>query len=409
MAVATDRNNTIDSSLILVLLLAAWAFIKATESGRLKYLLLGAGLVGIGFNIKMLEAYLPLPAFYALYFCGAPERLIRKAGKLVLATVVLLAISLSWITAVDLTPAGQRPFVGSSGTNSAWNLAIGYNGVQRLVGMGPGQSSGGNLLSTLSSLWRGSSSLSSAFSNLRHGSSSSSAAYGPGTPGGGSQFMPRPAGGAFQGLAETDAADAGRTGSATNASGSTANGDAAVGAIGNAAGWGAAGAAPLGPPNGGGIPGPGGGGFGGGAPGGGDGGPGGGAPGGGGPGGGPGGGGPGGGPGGGGMFGTGQAGPLRAADRPAQQRDRLAAALRVLQCSAAGAALVAPLADPAEAPGGGPVGRLAADRGLVLQRGRVLPPVLSLDAGRPAGGPGRPRRGRALANAPGSAGSPRSA
>ncbi len=135
VVVATDRNNTIDSTLVLTLLLAAWAFIEATESARVKYLLLGAGLVGIGFNIKMLQAYLPLPAFYALYFLGADERLIRKAGKLVLATVVLLAISASWITAVDLTPASQRPYVGSSGTNSAWNLAIGYNGIQRLVGM----------------------------------------------------------------------------------------------------------------------------------------------------------------------------------------------------------------------------------------------------------------------------------
>ena len=66
MVVATDRNNTMDSTLILVLLLAAWAFIKATEGCRLRYLLLGATLVGIGFNIKMLQAYLPLPAFYGL-------------------------------------------------------------------------------------------------------------------------------------------------------------------------------------------------------------------------------------------------------------------------------------------------------------------------------------------------------
>ena len=59
VVVATDRNNTIDSILILTLLLAAWAFISAAERRRLRYLLLGAVLVGVGFNIKMLAG---LPA-----------------------------------------------------------------------------------------------------------------------------------------------------------------------------------------------------------------------------------------------------------------------------------------------------------------------------------------------------------
>ena len=141
IVIATDRNNTIDSSLILTLLLAAWAFIKSTESGRLRDLLLGALLVGIGFNIKMLQAYLPLPAFYALYLLSARTTLWRKLGRLALATALLLVVSFAWITIVDLTPASQRPYVGSSGTNSELNLAIGYNGLNRLVGMGGNVSS----------------------------------------------------------------------------------------------------------------------------------------------------------------------------------------------------------------------------------------------------------------------------
>ncbi len=145
VVVATDRNNTIDSTLILTMLLAAWAFIKATETGHLRYLLLGALTVGIGFNIKMLEAYLPLPAFYALYFLGAKTSLWRKIGSLVLATVLLLGVSLSWAVAVDLTPASQRPYVGSSGDNSEMSLIIGYNGVERLLGMFRGRSGGFSL------------------------------------------------------------------------------------------------------------------------------------------------------------------------------------------------------------------------------------------------------------------------
>lgn len=141
IVVATDRNNTIDSLLILTLLLAAWGFIKATESSQSRYLLLGAVLVGLGFNIKMLQAYLPLPAFYALYFFGAAKDMWHKLTHLLLATALLLIVSLSWTVAVDLTPADQRPYVGSSGNNSVLSLALGYNGLQRLTGMGgPGPS-----------------------------------------------------------------------------------------------------------------------------------------------------------------------------------------------------------------------------------------------------------------------------
>ena len=145
VVVATDRNNTMDSTLILMLLLAAWAFIRATESGKLRHLLLGAALVGIGFNIKMLQAFLPLPAFYALYLLGAKAGLGRKLAHLALASVLLLVVSLSWAVIVDLTPADQRPYVGSSGNNSVLNLMLGYNGIERLTGMG----GRGGLLSSL--------------------------------------------------------------------------------------------------------------------------------------------------------------------------------------------------------------------------------------------------------------------
>jgi 4-amino-4-deoxy-L-arabinose transferase-like glycosyltransferase len=135
VSLAVDRNNTIDGMLILVLLLAAWAFIKAVETGRLRSLLLGAVLVGLGFNIKMLQAFLPLPAFYALYFFGAKTGWRRKLFNLGLASLVLIVISLAWAVAVDLTPASERPYVGSTSTNSEMELIFGYNGINRLLGM----------------------------------------------------------------------------------------------------------------------------------------------------------------------------------------------------------------------------------------------------------------------------------
>jgi len=132
--VATNRNNTMDGLLVFFLLLAAWAFIRATETGSLGWVLAGAFLLGLGFNIKMLQAFLPLPAFYALYFFGSKVGWIRKLVNLGVATVLLLVVSLSWAVAVDLVAADQRPFIGSSGNNTVMGLITGHNGTSRLFG-----------------------------------------------------------------------------------------------------------------------------------------------------------------------------------------------------------------------------------------------------------------------------------
>src|SRR5205807_940910 len=83
---------------------------------------------------KMLEAYLVVPAFGLLYLLAAPRSIWKRIGHLALAGALLLVISLSWVVAVDLTPASQRPYVGSTQDNSELSLALGYNGIQRLLG-----------------------------------------------------------------------------------------------------------------------------------------------------------------------------------------------------------------------------------------------------------------------------------
>jgi 4-amino-4-deoxy-L-arabinose transferase-like glycosyltransferase len=134
--VATNRNNTMDGILVFFLLAAAWTFIQATEKRSLPWLLVGAFIVGLGFNIKMMQAFLPLPAFYTLYFFGSKEGWLRKIINLGIATVLLLAVSLSWAIAVDLTPTDSRPFIGSSENNTVMGLIFGHNGISRLESTG---------------------------------------------------------------------------------------------------------------------------------------------------------------------------------------------------------------------------------------------------------------------------------
>jgi len=144
VTIATERNNTIDGLLVFVLLLAAWAFIKATETGKTRHLLMGVILVGLGFNIKMLQAFMPLPAFYAIYFFGARTPWWKRILQLGAATIVLLVVSFAWVVAVDLTPADQRPYIGSSDNNTVMELIIGHNGLSRLGLAGGGRGPGGN-------------------------------------------------------------------------------------------------------------------------------------------------------------------------------------------------------------------------------------------------------------------------
>jgi 4-amino-4-deoxy-L-arabinose transferase-like glycosyltransferase len=145
ISVATSRHNNLEGLLVLTVLLAAWAFILAVETGRLRWLLVGALVVGVGFDIKMLEAFLVLPALYLLYLVAAPVGWRRRMTHLGLATVVIVAASLPWVAAVDLTPADQRPYVGSSSFNTVTDLIVGWNGVERVVGNDKGVGAPGPL------------------------------------------------------------------------------------------------------------------------------------------------------------------------------------------------------------------------------------------------------------------------
>ncbi|HLW03072.1 MAG TPA: glycosyltransferase family 39 protein [Ktedonobacterales bacterium] len=143
ISVVTNRNNTIDSTLVLALLLGAWAVMRAAETGKLRWLLLCAVFVGLGFNIKMLEAYLVVPAFGLLYLLASPRRLRVRLAHLMIAGLLMALISFSWAATVDAISASQRPYVGSSQNNSEISLALGYNGLERLEGMGAGTGGAG--------------------------------------------------------------------------------------------------------------------------------------------------------------------------------------------------------------------------------------------------------------------------
>jgi 4-amino-4-deoxy-L-arabinose transferase-like glycosyltransferase len=133
VSVAVDRSSNTESCLILVLLLAAWALIRAAEDGSRRFLLLSMALVGVGFNVKMLAAFVVLPAFALVYLLGTPLAWRRRLIDAATAALVLVAVSASWVIVYDVTPPAKRPYAGTTDTNSIAELVVGPYGIGRFV------------------------------------------------------------------------------------------------------------------------------------------------------------------------------------------------------------------------------------------------------------------------------------
>ena len=139
--VAVSRENGVDTVLILLLVLACGAALRACDTGRLRALVWSGALVGLAFNTKTLAAYLAVPGIAAGYLVCAPVSLRRRIAHVAVAGVAMLAVSFAWIAFVELTPASKRPYVGSSTNNTELGLTFQYNGVGRVEGQagGPGR------------------------------------------------------------------------------------------------------------------------------------------------------------------------------------------------------------------------------------------------------------------------------
>jgi 4-amino-4-deoxy-L-arabinose transferase-like glycosyltransferase len=139
--VAISRTNNVDALLIILMTLACEAALRACERGRWGALLCSGALVGLAFNTKTLAAYLIVPGIALAFLLCAPGSLRKRLLQLLAGGAVLLAVSAAWMLAVELTPASQRPFVGSSTDNTELGLTFSYNGFGRVGGQtgGPGQ------------------------------------------------------------------------------------------------------------------------------------------------------------------------------------------------------------------------------------------------------------------------------
>ncbi|MEV1283270.1 glycosyltransferase family 39 protein, partial [Modestobacter sp. NPDC049651] len=137
------RFDNPDALLVLLMSLAAYATMRATERASLRWLVGVGVLLGFAFLTKTLQAVLVVPGFALVYLVAAPASLGRRIRDLLVAGAALVVAGGWWVAVVELVPASSRPYIGGSQTNSVWELIWGYNGLGRLTGDETGSVGGG--------------------------------------------------------------------------------------------------------------------------------------------------------------------------------------------------------------------------------------------------------------------------
>ncbi len=116
-------------TMLTVLAIAAWQ--RSIDTDQRRYLILAGLIVGVGFQVKMAQAWLVIPALAAVYLYLNARPLAQKIRAVIGFAAVALATSFAWMTAIALVPASERPYIDGTTNNNVYSAAIGYNGIDR--------------------------------------------------------------------------------------------------------------------------------------------------------------------------------------------------------------------------------------------------------------------------------------
>ena len=137
------RYNNPDALLLLLLTGAIACGLRATEQGRLRWLVGAGALVGFAFLTKQLQVFLVLPAIAVVYLTFGPRGIWRRLWHGIMAILAMVVAGGWWVLLTVLVPSGSRPWIGGSQTDSFLELTFGYNGFARLTGTEVGTVGGG--------------------------------------------------------------------------------------------------------------------------------------------------------------------------------------------------------------------------------------------------------------------------
>lgn len=139
IAVLMFRYNNPDALLVLLLVAAAYATVRAVEKASTRWIMIAGALIGFAFLAKMMQAFVVIPALALTYLVAAPTGYLRRIRQLLAAGLAVVVSAGWWVAIAELWPASSRPYIGGSENNSVLDLTFGYNGFGRIFGQGRGR------------------------------------------------------------------------------------------------------------------------------------------------------------------------------------------------------------------------------------------------------------------------------
>jgi 4-amino-4-deoxy-L-arabinose transferase-like glycosyltransferase len=128
------RYNNPDALMVLLITIGAYCLARAVQAASWRWLALVGVAFGFAFLTKMLEGLLVLPAFAVAYLLFAPTGWWKRLTHLLIAGAALVVSAGWWVLTVQLWPTDARPYISNSADNNVLSLALGYNGLNRLIG-----------------------------------------------------------------------------------------------------------------------------------------------------------------------------------------------------------------------------------------------------------------------------------
>ena len=134
ITVMSNHTNNTDAALVFLMTATAVVGVEATRRGKLHWLLGASVLGGMAVLTKMAAAVPVLPGLLLAYLWCAPNSWKRRTVHTVLGALTVTTVGLSWFVALEIIPAKNRPYIGSTRKNSSFELAFERNGVNQVEG-----------------------------------------------------------------------------------------------------------------------------------------------------------------------------------------------------------------------------------------------------------------------------------
>lgn len=128
------RYNNPDALLVLLLVVAAYAVVRAIDTNPTRWVALSGVALGFAFLTKLMQAFLVIPALAVVVLVATAGGVWTRVRNLLIGLAAMIASAGWYLLLVQRWPADARPYIGGSTDNSLLELAIGYNGLGRVLG-----------------------------------------------------------------------------------------------------------------------------------------------------------------------------------------------------------------------------------------------------------------------------------